>query len=97
MHEDARAGGISPSPLPGPAEHATPLTGQPADRTPPAGSPDARPPGWVRGLLIYLAVALLAATAGMGSTLAVQHAGAQPSATRTPRDAAAYRPGAMND
>ncbi len=103
MHEDDRAGGKSPSPLPGPAEHAAPLAGQPADRTPPPGSPDkarpgARPADRVRGLLIYLAVALLAATAGMGSTLAIQHAGsARPTATQKPRDAAADRPGAMND
>ena len=58
---------------------------------PPAG-PSAR------GLLIYLMVAVLAAAAGVGTTLAVQHARpARADATRMPRDAAADRPGAMND
>jgi S1-C subfamily serine protease len=58
---------------------------------PPAG-PSAR------GLLIYLVVAVLAATAGVGTTLAVQHASpARPGATRTPHDAAADRQEAMND
>ena len=51
-----------------------------------------------RGLLIYLMVAVLAAAAGVGTTLAVQHARpARADATRMPRDAAADRPGAMND
>ena len=58
---------------------------------PPAG-PSAR------GLLIYLMVAVLAAAAGVGTTLAVQHERpARADATRMPRDAAADRPGAMND
>jgi S1-C subfamily serine protease len=64
---------------------------------PPAGL-RAHPPGWARGLLIYLVVAALAAAAGVGSTLAVQHVtSARPSASQTPRDAAANQPGAMND
>jgi S1-C subfamily serine protease len=51
----------------------------------------------VRELLIYLMVAVLAATAGVGTTLAVQHASAsRPGATPTPREVA-DRPGAMND
>jgi S1-C subfamily serine protease len=60
--------------------------------TPPARSSRAR------ALLIYLVVAALSATAGVGTTLAVQHVTA-PGARGTgmPRDAAADRPGAMND
>ena len=51
-----------------------------------------------RGLLIYLMVAVLAAAAGVGTTLAVQHARpARADAIRMPHDAAADRPGAMND
>jgi S1-C subfamily serine protease len=58
---------------------------------PPAGSS-------ARGLLIYLVVAVLAAAAGVGTTLAVQHARpARADAIRMPHDAAADRPGAMND
>jgi S1-C subfamily serine protease len=58
-------------------------------------NPPARPS--VRGLLIYLMVAVLAATAGVGTTLAVQHVSAtRPGATPTPREAA-NRPAAMND
>jgi S1-C subfamily serine protease len=49
-------------------------------------------------MLVYLAVAAFSATAGVGSTLAVQHlAAARPNAAPTPREAAANRPGAMND
>jgi S1-C subfamily serine protease len=55
----------------------------------------------VRGLLVYLVVAALSAMAGVGTTLAVQHAGpARPAAAPAPRDAAADRlkePGALND
>ena len=55
-------------------------------------------PGWVQRLLIYLTVAVLSAVAGMGATLVVQHAGAAgPDATQTPRDAAADRPGTLDD
>jgi S1-C subfamily serine protease len=51
-----------------------------------------------RGLLMYLMVAFLAAAAGVGTTLAVQHARpAGADAIRMPHDAAADRPGAMND
>jgi S1-C subfamily serine protease len=51
-----------------------------------------------RGLLIYLMVAVLAAAAGVGTTLAVQHARpARADAIRMPHDAAADRQGAMND
>ncbi len=58
---------------------------------PPAGSS-------ARGLLIYLMVAVLAAAAGVGTTLAVQHARpVRADAIRMPHDAAADRPGAMND
>ncbi|MGH3185066.1 MAG: S1C family serine protease, partial [Streptosporangiaceae bacterium] len=49
-------------------------------------------------LLIYLVVAVLAAAAGVGATLAVQHASAaRPGAARAPHEAATDRPGAMND
>ena len=64
--------------------------------TPPAGPSDQ--PGRARALLIYLVVAVLSATAGVGTTLAVQHATATgPRGTGMPRDAAADRPGALND
>src|SRR5580704_2449368 len=87
MHEDDSAGGeslISPA---GPSD----------DATPPARL-RARPASWTRALLVYLVVAALAAAAGVVSTLAVQdatsdHAGA----SRTPSDAAADQPEAMND
>jgi S1-C subfamily serine protease len=43
-------------------------------------------------------VAVLAAAAGVGTTMAVQHTGSsRQGATRMPRDAAVARPGAMND
>ena len=43
-------------------------------------------------------VAALAAAAGVGTTLAVQHAtAARPGASQTPRDAAAGQPGAMRE
>jgi S1-C subfamily serine protease len=64
------------------------------------GSPASPPrsPGRARALLIYLAVTVLSATAGVGATLAVQHAtAAGPHGTGMPRDAAADRPGVMND
>jgi S1-C subfamily serine protease len=55
----------------------------------------------VRGLLVYLVVAALSALAGVGTTLAVQHAGpSRPDAAPAPRDAAADRlkePGALDD
>ena len=64
--------------------------------TPPAGPSDR--PGRARALLIYLVVAVLSAAAGVGTTLAVQHVtAAGPRGTGMPRDAAADRPGAMND
>src|SRR6266568_1897289 len=64
--------------------------------TPPAGPSDQ--PGRARALLIYLVVAVLSATAGVGTTLAVQHATSTgPRGTGMPRDAAADRPGALND
>jgi S1-C subfamily serine protease len=87
MHEDDSAGGeslISPA---GPSD----------DATPPARL-RARPASWARALLIYLVVAALAAAAGVVSTLAVQHAASDHAgASRTPRDAAADQPEAMND
>ena len=56
------------------------------------------PPG---RLLIYLAVAAVSAAAGVGATVAVQHAtGTRPQAAGLSRDAAAHRvtaPDAMND
>ena len=56
------------------------------------------PPGRFRAVLTYLVVAALSAMAGVGATLAVQHVTAPgPDAAGMPRDAAADRPGAMND
>ena len=85
MHQDDSTGGGCPIPPAGPSD----------DSAPPAG------PGWVRGLLVYLVVAALSAMAGVGTTLAVQHAGpARPDAAPAPRDAAADRlkePRALND
>jgi S1-C subfamily serine protease len=87
MHEGDSAGGealISPA---GPSADATPPTRLRAGL-----------PSWARALLVYLVVAALAAAAGVGTTLAVQHAtSAGPGGSRTPRDAAADQPGAMND
>jgi S1-C subfamily serine protease len=87
MHEDDSAGGgaqISPA---GPSDAAIPA------RT------YARPSGRARRMLVYLAVTVLSATAGVGTTLAVQHLGsARPSAAAPmPRAAAADQAGAMND
>ena len=96
MHEDDSADGRSQRP----SDDTIPLAGVPGHLAPLA-RPCHRLPGWVRGLLIYLAVAALSATAGMGATLAVQHAGpSRPDAARLPHDAAADRPngaGTMND
>src|ERR1700686_3860932 len=100
MHEDDSAGGESLIPPAGPSDGAT------TDSTAPAGpwgnvtasaGQRARSPSGARGLLVYLVVAALAAAAGVGTTLAVQHASSvRPSATRAPRDAAADQLGAMN-
>ena len=102
------AGSGEDSTLPaGPGEDSTLPAGLPGDFTAPAGAPRtvaptarfrARSTSWARALLIYLVVAALSAAAGVGTTLAVQHAtAARPGASRAPRDAAADRPGAMND
>jgi len=70
---------------------------------PPAPSPArAQRPGLVRGLLIYLAVAVASGAAGVGATVVVQHAtGTRPQAAAgLSRDAAARHvttPDAMND
>ena len=100
MHEDDSAGGESLIFPAGPSDDSTP------DSAPP-GSPGhvtasvrqrARSPNRARGLLIYLVVAAVAAAAGAGTTLAVQHASsARPGATRAPHDAAADQLGVMND
>ena len=95
MHEDDSAGGeslISPA---GPSDDATPPAGLPGDVTGPRfpatrGRPlTTRSPSRASALLIYLVVAALAAAAGVGTTLAVQHAtAARPGAARrraTPR------------
>ena len=59
MHEgDSASGGSAPAPA-----------GPPGDSLPP-GDPA---PGWAHGLLVYLVVAVLAAAAGVGATLAVRH------------------------
>jgi S1-C subfamily serine protease len=85
MHEDDSAAGGSPIPPAGPSDRSTP----------PAR---AHSPGPARALLIYLAVAVLSAAAGVGTTLTAQYAtAAGPRATGMPRDAAVDRPGAMND
>ena len=85
MHEDDSAGGGSLTPPAGPSGQSVP----------PAR---AHSPGPARALLIYLAVAVLSAAAGVGTTLTVQHVtGAAPRATGMPRDAAVDRPTAMND
>ena len=96
MHEDDSAGGEALlSPAGRCADGPTPTRSQPQAK-PPAGS-GARSPGRVRALLIYLVVATLAAAAGVGSTLTVQHiASARAGGSQAP-DAAAGRPGAMND
>ncbi len=90
MHEDDSAGGGSLNPPAGPSD----------DIAPP-GRLRTRAPGWARGWLIHLVVAALAAGAGVGATLTVQHAtSSRPAAARGPRDAAADRhrgAQAMND
>jgi len=96
MHEDDSADARSHRPSDG----TTPLAGLPGRVTPPA-RPLAHLAGRARRLLIYLVVAALSAMAGVGATLAVQHAGSsRPDAARISRDAAADRPNgadAMND
>ena len=91
----------------GPGEESTLPAGLPGDLTEPAEFPATvtstarlrtRSPSRARALLIYLVVAALAAAAGVGTTLAVQHATvARPGVGQTPRDAAASQPGVMND
>ena len=97
MHEDDSAGGeslISPA---GPSGDAATPAGFPAHVAPSAWF-RSRSPSWARALLIYLVVAALSAAAGVGATLAVQHASsARADASRTPRRAAADQPAAMND
>ena len=103
MHQGDSAGGGSLIPPGEPSDDPPPPAEPPDKTTASAGPPDkttapARSPGWARGLLIYLVVAVLAAAAGVGTTLAVQHAGpSRPDAARTPHDTAADRPRAMND
>jgi S1-C subfamily serine protease len=98
MHEDDSTGGgarISPA---GPSDAAPPPPEPPEATTIPARPRGRRPSGRARRMLVYLAVAAFSATAGVGTTLVVQHVGAaRPNAAPTPRAAAADRPGAMND
>ncbi len=70
-----------------------------AESSPLPAGPQADPRRGGSGLLICLVVAILAATAGVGTTLAVRHAGpAKPGTARIPADAAAAgRPAALND
>ena len=84
MHEgDSASGGSAPAPA-----------GPPGDSLPP-GDPA---PGWAHGLLVYLVVAVLAAAAGVGATLAVRHPGSAARGTASAPDAAAAsRFAAMND
>ena len=97
MHEDDSAGGESLIFPAGPSDDATPPAGLPGSVTASVRQ-RARSPSRASALLIYLVVAALAAAAGVGTTLAVQHAGsAHPGAAGAPRDAAADRLGAMND
>jgi S1-C subfamily serine protease len=95
MHEDDSAGGeslISPA---GPSADATPLA-DPPDNVTASARQWARSPSGIRGLLIYLVVAALAAAAGVGTTLTVQHiSSARPGATRAAPDAP--EPAVMND
>ncbi len=96
MHEDDSASGeslISPA---GPSDDAAPPAG-PSGHGTACASQRVRSPSRARGLLIYLVLAAVAAAAGVGTTLAVQHATARPGGTRAPHDAAADQPGAMND
>ncbi len=95
------------APPAGPSGDTAPPAGPSDDATPPAGPSDdvtacarqrARSPNRARALLVYLVVAALAAAAGVGTTLAVQHvSSARPGATQAPDDAAADQLGAMND
>src|SRR5260370_27611193 len=79
MPEGDSAGGGSLNPPAGPS----------ADIVPP-GRPRVRVPRWARGLLIHLVVAALAAAAGVGATLTVQHAtSSRPAGPQGPRDATA--------
>ena len=97
MHEDDSASGESLTSPAGPSDDAAPPAGPSGNGTA-CASRRAREPSRARGLLIYLVVAAVAAAAGIGTTLAVQHAStARPGATRAPRDAAADQPGPMND
>jgi len=81
MHEDDSAGGGSLNPPSGPSD----------DIVPP-GRPWTRAPYWARGLLVHLVVAALAAAAGVGATLAVQHAtSSRPAASHDQSDTAADR------
>ena len=81
MHEDDSAGGGSLNPPSGPSD----------DIVPP-GRPWTRAPYWAKGLLVHLVVAALAAAAGVGATLAVQHAtSSRPAASHDQSDTAADR------
>ena len=96
MHEDDSAGGeslISPA---GPSADATPLADPPGNVTASARQ-RARSPSGVRGLLIHLVVAALAAAAGVGTTLTVQHVSSARPGTARAAPAAAAEPAAMND
>jgi S1-C subfamily serine protease len=90
MHEDDSADEGSQALPAGPSAQSVPSAG--------ARSPSRLSASRLRALLIYLVVAVLSATAGVGTTLAVQHATATgPRGPAVPRDAAADRPGAMDD
>ncbi|MDQ2815020.1 MAG: S1C family serine protease [Actinomycetota bacterium] len=95
MHEDDSTSEESgPAPAGPPGDSLPPAmasTGSPAPPRPRLPSPH-------RGLLVYLVVAILAAAAGVGTTLAVRHPGLSSASTAwSAGDAAAGRFGTMND
>jgi S1-C subfamily serine protease len=81
MHE---GDSVSGGPVPAPA-------GPPRRRYRPAA------PRWARGLLVYLVVVVLAAAAGVGTTLTVRPSGPARGTALTPDAAAASRFAALND
>jgi S1-C subfamily serine protease len=98
MREDEGAGGGAQMP-PDESAAAAASPGEPPAAAAIPARICARPSDRARRWLVYLAVTVLSATGGVGTTLLVQHlGGARPSAAApTPRAAVADQPGAMND